>query len=62
LSSTFLSVSAAVNSRPRPAPLRKVTSDSIVGVFGVWWTCASGSPSRGIGSGAGVVTASTLAA
>ena len=60
--STFFSVSAAVNVRPRPAPFRKATSVSIVGVSGVWCTCAAGLSSTGCAGGAGVVTASTFAA
>ena len=38
------------------------TSESMVGVSGVSWTVASGSPSSGRAGGAGVTTASTLAA
>ena len=60
--STFFNVSAAVNVRPRPAPFRKATSVSIVGVSGVWCTCAAGLSSTGCAGGAGVVTASTFAA
>jgi hypothetical protein len=62
LTRTFFRVSAAVKVRPRPAALRKSTSDSMVGVFGVWWTCACGLSSTGCSAGAGVATASTLAA
>src|SRR5690606_20909162 len=66
LSTTFFSVSAAVTSRPskpgRSARLAQSTSVAMVAVSGVSYTLGSGSPSIGRGSGAGVTTASTLAA
>ncbi len=58
----FLSVSAAVTVRPRSAPFAQSTRVSMVGVFAVSYTVASGSPSNGIESGTTVLTASTLAA
>jgi hypothetical protein len=42
--------------------LRKSTSDSMVGVLGVWCTSAAGLSSMDSAGGAGVTTASTLAA
>ena len=62
LTMTFLRVSAAVNSRPSPSPLTCATSVSMVGVSGVSYTTASGLSSIDCSGGAGVVTASTLAA
>ena len=64
---TFLRVSPATTSRPRTeapsaASLAQATSVSMVGVPGVSYTCAAGSPSSGIAGGAGVITASTFAA
>ena len=66
LTTTFFNVSAAVQSRSgwrsAGSALTKSTSVAIVGVSGVSWTTAAGSPSNGIAGGAGVTTASTLAA
>lgn len=61
---THLRVSAPVTSRPRPASseLAHSTSASMVVASGVSWTTASGLPSMGSAGGAGVITASTLAA
>ncbi len=51
-----------VDRRGRGSWCAASTSVPIVGVSGVSWTTASGSPSNGIGAGASVLTASTLAA
>ena len=62
-STTFLSVSAAVQSVRPPAPIAFAcaTRDSIVGVPGVW-TTVSGPGSAATGACAVVTTASTFAA
>ncbi len=61
---TFFSVSAASHGRSSRGcrALETSTSDSMVGVSGVSRTTAAGASSQLTGSGATVVTASTLAA
>jgi len=64
MKTTFLRVSAAVQGRSGRgwALLSSSTSVSMVGTSGVSTTRAAGASSHGTGSGAGTVTASTLAA